>query len=119
MQLKVILIDPAKRQISELRIPQNLNKQLLLELTGCTNLKFVWISHRTKVAFSEESEAAGYFQLPGSPRIPGKAVILDFEDGEFRAVSFSIGEVMARVRWGQATKPSMRLEARDAYLTSP
>ena len=73
MYLKVILVAPQLQRIAELKIPfpQNPDKKLvdsLCQLTGHKTLKFVWITHQTLVAFSdEESEEASFF-LPGSPR---------------------------------------------------
>ena len=55
MQLRAVLIDPARQKISQLRIPQSPSKQRvsnsLSRLIGCATMKFAWISHRTKVAF--------------------------------------------------------------------
>jgi hypothetical protein len=76
MYLKVILVAPQLQRIAELKIPfpQNPDKKLvdsLCQLTGHKTLKFVWITHQTLVAFSdEESEEASFF-LPGSPKAPG------------------------------------------------
>jgi hypothetical protein len=49
MQLRAILIDPARQKISELRIPRSPDKQLVInslsQLIGCATMKFAWISH--------------------------------------------------------------------------
>ena len=80
MNLRAVLIDPAKQKISDVHIPQTPHSLPALRQLIGPNLDFGWVGNKTQVAFSEVNVngAAAYFYLPGSLTKLGKAVVIDF-----------------------------------------
>ena len=102
MPVKLLLIDPIKQRIEELRISPDLLLDTIPKLVGFKKLKAAWIVPRAKLICAT-GPAVGYFHLPESPPIPGLAVIVGIsKTGDFCDVPMSVSEVTAGVRWGQA-----------------
>jgi hypothetical protein len=111
--LKVILIDPARQQISETRIQPN--HAALFQLIGCPNPVLVWTGYETRVAFSKELPQEGaFFCLPGSPKLFSKGVIFGCQhDGTLCDVPLPVTEAQRMVWWGRTARTEVSAARRQ------
>jgi hypothetical protein len=115
--LTALLIDPASREISEIKLPRTDITAALTKTIG-RRPRFAWIGFPGQaLAYSDENGGApAFFTLNGSPPLRRKGVALDFRGGQFCDTSMMTGELAVLVEWGgevaqKATKAPLKPSA--------